>query len=338
MSATYDATSIKPLLTAIVDLLKPAGRNNHLPRGVGSTRTEYKDGRAAAAIGQLGPSPTSYANRGNEKGSTALPPLEPLAESVAATQKQVNTSVARLFITAEKIPPSWENWPTSMIGTKIEGLDEAKQKIEDSNNPLSAEMYYKAELDYVRNILRYRNELEIMEFGLKEVVQELDRRLAEEYLQTLLQFKEENGNIAPYLPVHELGLRCGEDTYSRYGLVAAIQSFTAPKAGSSEIKPTTPFSNQRANGSAPNKVLDSFKNSTGPSGPSDKRPIIGDLGGRNIPQRTSSSGSSTPASPASSSSSVSPASSSSSASDGARQNLLIFNDGDHAASSNGAIL
>ena len=338
MSATYDATSIKPLLTAIVDLLKPAGRNIHLPRGVGSTRTEYKDGRAAAAIGQLGPSPTSYANRGNEKGSTALPPLEPLAESVAATQKQVNTSVARLFITAEKIPPSWENWPTTMIGTKIEGLDEAKQKIEDSNNPLSAEMYYKAELDYVRNILRYRNELEIMEFGLKEVVQELDRRLAEEYLQTLLQFKEENGNIAPYLPVHELGLRCGEDTYSRYGLVAAIQSFTAPKAGSSEIKPTTPFSNQRANGSAPNKVLDSFKNSTGPSGPSDKRPIIGDLGGRNIPQRTSSSGSSTPASPASSSSSVSPASSSSSASDGARQNLLIFNDGDHAASSNGAIL
>jgi len=149
MSATYDATSIKPLLTAIVDLLKPAGRNNHLPRGVGSTRTEYKDGRAAAAIGQLGPSPTSYANRGNEKGSTALPPLEPLAESVAATQKQVETSVVRLFGGDGKIPPSWSNWPTSMIGTEIKGLDEAKQKIEDSDNPLSAEMY-KAELDYVR--------------------------------------------------------------------------------------------------------------------------------------------------------------------------------------------
>ncbi len=334
MSATYDATSIKSLLTAIVDLLKPAGRNSHLPGGVGSTRTEYKDFRAAAAIGKLGPSLTSYANRGNEKGSTALPPLEPLADSVAATQKQVNTSVARLFGGNKNIPSSWSNWPTSMIGTEIKGLDEAKQKIEDPDN-LSAETYYTAELDYVRKILRYRNELEIMEFGLKEVVQELDRRLAEEYLQTLLQFKEENGNIAPYLPVHELGLRCGEDTYSRYGLVAAIQSFTAPKAGSSEIKPTTPFSNQRANGSAPNKVFDSFKNSTGPSGPVDKRPIIGDQGGRNTPQ---SSGSSTRASPASRSSSVSPASSSSSASDGAQQNLLLFDDGDHAAPSNGPIL
>jgi len=323
MSATYDDTGIKLLVDAIAKLLKPDGRNSHLPRGSGGTRTEYKDGRAAAAIGQLGPSPTSYANRGNEKATTALPPLESLAESVAATQKQVKTSVTKLFGDEGNIPDGWQDWPTSMIGTGIAELDKLKAAIEASGRPLPAKMY-EAELDYVRKILRYRNEMEIMEFGLKEVVQELDRRLAEEYLQTLLQFKEENGNLASYPPVHELGLRCGEDTYSRYGLVAAIRSFTAPKAGSSEIKPTTPFSNPGGNGSAPNKVFDSFKNSTGPSGPSSNRPIIGDTNNKNASQRTSSSGSSTPASPASSSSSVS---------DG---NLLRFSGNPGAASSNSA--